>query len=142
MHQGAAGDFLERDRDGGGTRRKLGVTVPAPGEDNPLAGLDLGERSRRGVARRDRPPVLAADAQVDPSGDVCQRRKRSGWVINSKAASGVMGSRTVFSKAIYDSPCVSGAPRPPASATRRSSSFVQNASMSAFSLAMPPCSRE
>ena len=60
---------FERDRHRRGSRRKVFGILPAPGDHDPLARLDLGDRSGCRVPGIDRPPVLPACAQLDAGCD-------------------------------------------------------------------------
>jgi len=60
---------FESDRHRRGARCQVVGILPAPGEHDPLAGLDFGDRAGRGVPRTDRPPVPAACPQLDAGRD-------------------------------------------------------------------------
>ena len=60
---------LEGDRYRRSSRWQVLGALPAPGEDDPFAGLDLGDGARGRVSGRDGPPVLPARPQLDAGSD-------------------------------------------------------------------------
>ena len=66
---GAALGGLEGDRHRRRARRQVVVILPAPGDHQAAAGLDLDDLAQRAVAGRDRQSVVAPGPQVDAGRD-------------------------------------------------------------------------
>lgn len=54
---------------GAGIQRGVAVVLPTPGEDHPLAGVDVDDGAGRAMPRSHRPAISATGAQLDTRGD-------------------------------------------------------------------------